>query len=199
MSLDAEITLGFDPETGHVRWTRASFRMLVEAGWLSEGHYELLEGEIVKVMPGEAHTFVNMRLLRYLVECFGWDHVRLPGSLAASETSEPEPSVSVTLQPGQAYLKSGIPPGSEFRLVVEVSDSTLWRDRGQKAKIYAIAGVPEYWVVNLPGRTVIVHRNPVGDEYRSVITLDETQSIAPQASPEHVVVIQHFLPPVDTL
>ncbi|WP_395141233.1 Uma2 family endonuclease [Armatimonas sp.] len=188
-------TLTADPETGHVRWTREGFRMMAAAGLFADGRYELLNGEIVKIMPNEPHTFVNMELLRALVECFGWDYVRIPGSLAASPTSEPEPDASVTIKPRREYLKTGIPPGSEFRLVVEVSDSTLGRDKGQKATLYATAGVPEYWIVNITGRTVIVHRDPSDDVYRSVITYDETQALSPQAAPEHSIVIAQILPP----
>lgn len=188
-------TLIADPKTGHVRWTREGFRMMADAGLLAEGRYELLEGEIVKIMPNEPHTFVNMKLIRVLVECFGWDYVRIPSSLAATPNSEPEPDASVTIQPRREYLKTGIPAGSEFRLVVEVSDSTLWRDKGQKATLYAVAGVPEYWVVNLTGRTLIVHRDPSGDAYQSIVTYDETQSISPEAAPHHAIVLATILPP----
>ncbi len=187
-----------DRETGHVRWTRDGFRMMADAGLFADGRYELLEGEIVKIMPNEPHTFVNMELLRALVECFGWDYVRLPGSLAATPTSEPEPDVSVTVKPRREYLKTGIPPGSEFRLVVEVSDSTLWRDKGQKAKLYATAGVPEYWVVNITGRTVIVHRRPVGEDYQSIVTYNENESISPEAAPEHTIALVEIFPPVES-
>ena len=186
-----------DRQTGHVCWTREGFRMMADAGLFTDGRYELLEGEIVKIMPNEPHTFVNTELIRVLVECFGWDYVRIPSSLAASPESEPEPDASVTLKPRREYLKSGIPPGTEFRLVVEVSDSTLWRDKGQKAKLYAAAGVPEYWIVNLTGRTVIVHRRPVGDDYQSIVTYNEDESISPEAAPEHAIGIATFLPPIE--
>ena len=188
-------TLIADPKTGHVRWTREGFRMMADAGLLAEGRYELLEGEIVKIMPNEPHTFVNTELIRVLVECFGWDYVRIPSSLAATPNSEPEPDASVTIKPRREYLKTGVPAGSEFRLVVEVSDSTLWRDKGQKATLYAVAGVPEYWVVNLTGRTLIVHRDPSGDAYQSIVTYDETQSISPEAAPHHAIALATILPP----
>lgn len=189
-------TLTADPQTGQVRWTREGFRMMADAGLFADGRYELLEGEIVKIMPNEPHTFVNMKLIRALVECFGWDYVRMPGSLSAGEKSEPEPDAAVTHQSAEIYLKTGIPPGSEFRLVVEVSDSTLWRDKGQKAKLYATAGVPEYWVVNLTGRTVIVHRRPVGEDYQSIVTYNENESISPEAAPEHAIALAEIFPPL---
>lgn len=173
---------------------------MVDTDLIADGRYELLEGEIVKITLSEPHTFVHTELTRELVECFGWDYVRVLGSLAIDEHSEPQPDVAVTRQPADAYLASGIPPGSEFRLVVEVSDSTLWRDRGQKARLYAAAGVPEYWVVNVTGRTVIVYREPVGDEYRSIVTHDESRSLTPIAAPESTIAIASFLPPtaIDT-
>ncbi|WP_395094422.1 Uma2 family endonuclease [Armatimonas sp.] len=117
-------------------------------------------------------------------------------SLSAGTSSEPEPDAAVTLQPAEVYLRAGIPPGSEFRLVVEVSDSTLWRDKGQKAKLYAAAGVPEYWVVNLTGRTVIVHRRPVGDDYQSIVTYNENETISPEGAPEHTIALAEILPPI---
>ena len=185
-----------DPQTGRVVWTREAFRMMADAGIFSDGRYELLEGEIVKIMPNEPHTYVNTRLLRVMVERFGWNFVRIPGSLAASPGSEPEPDVAVTKQSGDLYLRTGIPTGDEFRLVIEVSDTTLWRDKGQKARLYAAAGVAEYWIVNLAGRTLIVHRNPVEGEYRSIVTYDDTQSVAPEAAPEHPIAIAEILPPI---
>ena len=186
-----------DPQTGRVMWTREAFRMMQGAGIFSDGRYELLEGEIVKIMPNELHTYVNMRLLRVMVERFGWNFVRIPCSLAASPGSEPEPDVAVTQQSAEVYLQTGIPPGSEFRLVVEVSDTTLWRDRGQKARLYAAAGVLEYWIVNLAARTLIVHRSPVGEEYRSIVTYDDTQSVAPEAAPDQPIAIAEILPPAE--
>lgn len=172
--------------------------MMAEAGLFSDGRYELLEGEIVKIMPNEPHTFVNSELVFLLANIFGSAYVRVPSSLWASETSEPEPDVSVTVKPRREYLKTGIPPGSEFRLVVEVSDSTLWRDKGQKAKLYATAGVPEYWVVNLTGRTVIVHRRPVGEDYQSIVTYNENESISPEAAPDHTIALSEIFPPVES-
>lgn len=184
-----------DPKTGHVRWTREAFRTMAEAGLFSDGRYELLEGEIVRIMPNEPHTFVNTELVFALAQIFGQDYVRVPSSLAAQADSEPEPDASVTVKPRREYVHTGVPAGSEFRLVVEVSDTTLWRDKGQKARLYAEAGVPEYWIVNIPGRTLIVHRNPVEGEYRSIQTYDETQKVAPEAAPGHLVDLAQILPP----
>ena len=169
--------------------------MMEEAELFTEGRYELVDGEVLRIMANEPHMLVNSTLLFLMGDIFGRQYVRI-GSLTADEYNEPQPDVAVTRGTTTAYLTKGIPSGSEFRLVVEVSDSTLWRDKGVKAKLYAAAGVPEYWVVNLIGRTVIVHRNPVGEEYRSITTYDETQSLSPEAAPEHSIAIAEILPPV---
>jgi Uma2 family endonuclease len=195
--IDGMTELIADPHTGHVRFTRAGFHMVADAGLFSDGRYELLEGEIIKIMPNEPHTYVNSELVFVLAQAFGKDYVRVPSSLAARADSEPEPDASVTVKPRRDYVNSGIPSGSEFRLVVEVSDTTLSRDKGQKAKLYAEAGVPEYWVVDISGRKLLVHRDPVNNEYQSIQTYDDTQSVAPQTAPNHSINIGDILPPTE--
>lgn len=172
--------------------------MMADAGLFADGRYELLEGEILKLMPNEPHSFVNSELVFLLANVFGSAYVRVPSSLAATADSEPEPDAAVTVKPRREYLKTGIPPGSEFRLVVEVSDSTLRRDKGLKAKLYAAAGVPEYWVVDLNGREVLVHRDPVEGAYQSTTTYTEHQTLSPQAAPDHAIDLSSLFPPLDT-
>ena len=141
-------------------------------------------------------NFWKARLLVFaLQKCFGWDCLRIRGSLIAGADSILEPDAAVTQHNNAFYLKTGTPCGEEFCLVAEVSDTTLWRDKGQKAKLYAEAEVPEYWIVNITGRTLIVHRNPVDGEYRSIQTYDDTQSVAPEAAPDHPITLSEILPP----
>ena len=83
-------------------------------------------------------------------------------------------------------------------IVVEVSDSSLGLDR-RKAGLYAAAGVPEYWILNLVARRLEVHRHPVADaeqefghRYEQVSALGEDQTIAPLARPEAKILIKKF-------
>jgi Uma2 family endonuclease len=190
------LSLPIHQESGRVRWTREAFRILSEAGLLEGGRYELIQGEILRQMPNEPHTWTNMMILRLLVEAFGWDYVRLPGSIAIDTENEPEPDAAVTVKETKEYLKTGIPGGDEFRMVVEVSDATLSRDRNEKARLYAQAAIPEYWVINIKARTVIVHRDPVDSEYRNIQTYDETASVVPLAAPTHSIVLSALFPPI---
>ncbi len=191
--------LDYDRETGRVIWSRDAFHALGEAGFLDDGRYELLEGEIVRaVPPGEPHTFTNMLALRALVARYGWQRVRTGGALAASPISEPIPDVAVVRQPGEAYVTRGIPDGPEFVLVVEVSDSSTWRDLGQKARIYAAAGVPQYWVVDLTRRVVVVHREPSESGYAATVEVGVDGVIeAPGANGNPApIAVADLLPPI---
>jgi len=69
-------------------------------------------------------------------------------------------------------------------LLVEVAQSSLIRDSGQKMQIYAQAGVPEYWIVDVEHRAVIVHRQPGPLGYADVQTHNAPASVAPLAAPE---------------
>ena len=114
-----------DPQTGRVVWTREAFRMMADAGIFSDGRYELLEGEIVKIMPNEHHAWVTTRLVFRMARLFGEDFVRVPGFLAASPGSEPEPDVAVTKQSGEVYLLTGIPRVPERPLLCRIIKAQL--------------------------------------------------------------------------
>ena len=184
------------PQQGKVRWTRATFHWLCDSGILGEGRHELINGEIVSTMPNEPHLFVNTRLFLALVRLFGEDHTRMGGSLAISDTQEPQPDVAVTLHPITDYLSTGIPGPTEFVLVVEVSSATLHKDKTEKALLYAEAGIPDYWVVDVVGRRVQVYRDPIAGEYRSMHVYDETQNLSPLANPQATLAVASFLPPL---
>jgi Uma2 family endonuclease len=193
-----ETTLDYDRDTGRVIWSRDTFHALGQAGFLDDGRYELLEGEIVRIVPpNEPHTFVNSSVINILIQEYGWRRVRAGGALVVDDRTEPIPDVAVVRQPGEAYLDSGIPSGSEFVLVVEVSDSSISRDRFQKARLYARAGVPEYWVVDVNRRCVVVHRLPGADGYAQVRDVAEGDSVALPELPEGLrfVDVAQLLPP----
>jgi len=88
---------------------------------------------------------------------------------------------------------------TEAALIVEVSDSTLGYDRGDKARLYASAGVEDYWIINLQTPQLEVHRQPIMDGrdfggYRDVRTLRAGQAVAPLARPEAQVAVADLLP-----
>jgi Uma2 family endonuclease len=86
-------------------------------------------------------------------------------------------------------------------LLVEVADTTLVYDREQKGSLYARAGVPDYWVMNLPEERLEVFRDPIpspgspyGWAYRTVLHLRAGDFISPQAIPQTSVAVIDLLP-----
>jgi len=69
-------------------------------------------------------------------------------------------------------------------LVVEVSDRTLEFDRTVKAGLYARAGLEEYWIVDVRGRRVLVHREAADGRWQSIVAYGEGESVSPLAAPE---------------
>jgi Uma2 family endonuclease len=79
-------------------------------------------------------------------------------------------------------------------LVVEVSDSTLSFDLRTKAALYARAQIVEYWVLDIAGRRLIVHRNPEAGRYTSVVAYGAEETASPLAAPESCLRIKDVLP-----
>lgn len=126
---------------------------------------ELLYGMVVTMSPhGPPHDSAVEELTELLVRALaGRARVRIQSAFAASDGSEPEPDVAVV--PKGAHHQ-GHP--TEAWLIIEVAESSLKKDRGLKAQLYAESGVPEYWVVNLPDRLIEVHSEIVGGAYARV-------------------------------
>ncbi|WP_076344624.1 Uma2 family endonuclease [Paludisphaera borealis] len=90
--------------------------------------------------------------------------------------SEPEPDLSIVRGDIDDYTDRH-PAPADVGLIVEIADSSLARDRGEKRDLYARAGVPAYWIVNLVARQVEAHALPVGGAYPPATILAEDQTI----------------------
>lgn len=155
---------------------RVEYDRLVDLGAFTDERIELLDGALVKMSPiGPPHSSAVQKLTELLVpRLLGRATVRIQLPFAALDTSEPEPDVA--LVPVADYDEAH---PDKAHLIIEVADSSLQRDRDLKRRIYAEAGVPEYWIVNVPGRCIEVHRDVAGGDYRTVTTVPHGQSLAP--------------------
>jgi Uma2 family endonuclease len=171
--------------------TRAEYEALGRRGALEDARVELLYGRLVSMSPqGEPHTYSVSQLMTLLVRALGdRARVRVQAPFAAPDESEPEPDVAV-VAPGD-YL-DGHPQAA--LLVVEVAETSLARDRA-KARLYAVAGVTEYWIVNLPEQVVEVHKQPGAEGYAAVSRHGRGEKL-PLASFEDVALgVDEILPP----
>jgi Uma2 family endonuclease len=112
-----------------------------------------------------------------------------------STYSEPEPALAVTREATSAYVDRH-PGPSDILLIVEVSDTSIRTDLLVKARLYARAGIPEYWALDLPNRRLHVHREPAGQDYSTVTVVEDGGSVAYEARPESVIAVADLLPPV---
>jgi Uma2 family endonuclease len=169
------------------RWTRAECERIEATGLWDRDRVELIGGElIVKMSKNRPHMIVLVSVLEWLAGVFGMKHLNPEGPIDVAPednpTSEPEPDIAVLAKTASEY-RGGNPSASEVRLVVEISDTTLAFDLGPKARLYARAGIPEYWVFDIAGRRLIVHRDPRAGGYLTVTAYAEGESVAPLASP----------------
>lgn len=166
------------------RFTAQEYHRMGEVGILGEDdRVELVGGELVEMAPigtrrlscvvGLTHLLVERSQSRFFVS------VQNPVRL--SERDEPEPDLSLLrTRPGPGATG---PPGPEdVLLVIEVSDTTLSYDRNVKVPLYARAGVPEAWIVDLAGRKVEVHSGPGPDGYRASRSFGPGETIVSQAA-----------------
>lgn len=183
------------PHTIH--WTRERYYKMAEMGWFDGKRVELIEGEIVEMSPiGSAHatavTLVQKSLQR-IISDKNFIRVQMPVSVEIQ--SEPEPDISIISGGIRDYATAH--PTTAL-LIVEVSDTTLRLDRNAKARIYAKAGVQEYWILNLSQKQLEVHRSPrkleSGYQYAETRILTEQDKITPLFAPQASISVAEMLP-----
>lgn len=183
------------------RISRVEYERLGEQGFFAPGErVQLVHGALVVAEPqGSRHALAIRMVEETLREAFGpgWD-VRAQLPLALGAWSEPEPDVSVV--PGSYADYRDAHPGSAA-LVVEVAETSLPFDRTEKTAVYAGAGIPECWIVNLLDGRLEVYREPApsGDEpgrghYRRVDSLRPGAAVTPLARPGVSVPVARLLP-----
>jgi Uma2 family endonuclease len=166
------------------RFTVHDYHRMGEAGILHEDdRVELIEGEIVEMAAiGTRHFTCVNGLTRLLVRGVGDAAiVSVQNPVRLDEHSEPQPDLAV-LQT-RDYRES-LPRPEDVLLLIEVSDTTLSYDRNVKLPLYARAGIPEVWIVDLAGETVERYTGPSGDSYRHVERARRGEEIRSAALPE---------------
>ncbi|MBM3461800.1 MAG: Uma2 family endonuclease [Armatimonadetes bacterium] len=182
-------------------WTRREYEKAAELGLFGpDERLELIEGRIVrKVTQNTPHTTGTQLAQDLLTTVFAHQHtIRVQQPLALDDYGEPEPDVAVVV--GAARDFSQCHPATAV-LVVEVADSSLSVDQTTKAGMYARAGIPEYWILNLVSRMLEVHREPslnpeqpLGHHYRNVLLLSAADRISPLAAPQSEIQVADLLP-----
>ncbi len=159
--------------------TSTEYYEMMQSGIIREGErVELILGRIFTMAAkGTRHTVSTTRLItelptliqrRAIVRC--QDPITLPNN------SEPEPDIVIARLRSDDYVNSH-PSPADIILVIEVADLSLEFDRDVKAPLYAVAGISEYWIVNLIDDRLEIYRQPEGDIYTSIEIVTPPRSI----------------------
>ena len=175
------------------RFTVHDYHRMGEAGILHEDdRVELIEGEIVEMAAiGTRHFNCVNRLNRLLVRAVGDDAiVSVQNPVRLSEDTEPQPDLAV-LRP-RDYFES-LPGPEDVLFLIEVSDTTLAYERNLKLPLYARAGVPEVWIVDLANETIERYTEPSESGYRRVEKARRAETLASLTMPGLAVEVDAVL------
>ena len=165
------------------KWTIDKWHELVDSGVLDGQKVELLEGEIIDMSPeGIPHRNTSHETAKYLRKLLGESAEVYEAHPITLDNSEPEPDIAIVRSPSTIY-RDRHPYEKDIYWLIEVANRSLKKDLEQKTITYARNNIPEYWVIDLVNRKLIVHINPYEDKY---LQIDEYKSgaIAPQAFPK---------------
>ncbi len=155
-----------DPATRVHPLSRAEYDQMVERGFLEGERVELIEGVLVRMPPmSDRHASAIILLNRWFSTGLPDRFVVRPQvPFAASDYSKPEPDIAIA----DFVPRAGEHP-SHLHLAIEVTLSTHHTDLVVKPHLYAAAGVPRYWVLDLAAGRLVEHTDPQGEEYRTIV------------------------------
>jgi Uma2 family endonuclease len=170
------------------------YRMAAAGVLTPDDRVELIEGEVVKmnaIGPLHAHI-VDIAATSFTVMARGEYLVRTQHPVRLDNRSEPEPDLAlVKLKPGG--YRRGHPIPEDVFLIMEVADSSLLIDQTVKLRLYAEAGIPEYWLLDLTRGELVVNRAPRDGSYTDTFVVGRGERIAPAAFPDREIALDDLL------
>ncbi|MCZ2343546.1 MAG: Uma2 family endonuclease [Bacteroidales bacterium] len=182
-----------------LRWTVDQFHYLGDLGCFEGRQAMLIDGVILEEGPmNPPHRIALELTVESLRTVFGsgWRVcVQLP--MVFGQTTDPMPDIALV----KGSPRDSVSHPTTAALIVEVSDTSLRYDTSEKMSLYAAAGIADYWVVDVVGRRLLVHREPqpnpaapFGYSYSSVMILEPSDGICPLATPSAHILVRDLLP-----
>ncbi len=173
-------------------WTVEKFYRAAAVGEFDDpDQLELVHGRLNRIMQGDRHANLSSRLSRRLRRALEPPlFARDEKPLHIAFDGEPIPDVMFNYQ--EEY-EGRHPFPEDIALLVEVSDTSLAYDLGEKALLYAQAGIMDYWVVLVNDPVIVRHREPTSDGYQKVTRLAGAETISPLVAPEAVWTVSALL------
>jgi len=170
IEMENDVEDGIEVEPVRRRFTVDEFQRMGEAGiFAPDERVELIDGEVIRMTPvGPRHIWSVIYLNRYFTQLLGAQFYVSPQSPVQVDRSQPNPDFAIIRLP-EGKAPGEMPRPEDCVLVVETADSSVGFDRKVKSRVYAEAGIPEYWMLDLPRNRVVVHRLPRAGHYREVV------------------------------
>jgi Uma2 family endonuclease len=187
--------MAIQTEARRRRFTREEYHRMAEAGILHEDdRVELIEGEIVHMTPiGRRHAACVAELNRLLVPAVGRRALLWPQNpITLPNDTEPQPDIVLLRPRVDRYLEDDAHP-DDVLLLIEVADTSQRYDRLVKLPLYGRAGVPEVWIVDLPGEVIEIHRGPSPNGYARTTRTARGGAVSPEAFPDIVLSVDIIL------
>jgi Uma2 family endonuclease len=163
------------------------FDRLVAQGFITpDDRVELLDGQIVRkpdVNPPHLYRVKDI-YDRVLAQFRGMAIAICQSTIVLPQDGRPDPDIALLRL---ETPRTRLPLPEDIHLVIEVSDTTLARDRDVKLALYARDGIKEYWIVNLEQNSLEVYREPDGDRYGLSFTVRDGRATACLDFPEHPI------------
>lgn len=142
---------------------------MIKTGLFADRRVELLDGQIVDMAPElPIHRATYRRGVKYLESLLGDAVVIFSAApITLPSNGEPQPDICIAVPPESRYDQRHPKPADIYWLI-EVSNSTLSYDLEEKAYLYARDQILDYWVIDILGCQLWVHREPIEGKYQSV-------------------------------
>lgn len=189
-------TFTFGPQDSPVvlpvsRISTETYLRMIDAGDLEGERVELIEGYITPMAPGgPEHSYSFLGFSRLFAPALTKFHVAIQVTLNLSPGNVVDPDLMLLKK--RTSLKTSLPRPEDVVLLIESADSSLRKDRRVKLPLYAAAGIPEYWILDLKAEQLHVHRDPEGEEYRDVKIFTGEETISPVALSELSIRVTEF-------
>jgi Uma2 family endonuclease len=159
-------------------FTVEEYHRMAEAGLFEGQRVELIYGKIVDMSPSKSdHAGIVKRIHNIFREILDKNHIiSVQAPIHIDDRSEPEPDIAI-LQYREDYYTQSHPTPKETLLVIEVANSSLEKDQKVKLPLYAEAGIPEVWIVNLQDHQLEQYREPSEKGYSSIRILRSKDSV----------------------
>ena len=177
-------------------WTVEEYHRMAEADiFAPDERVELLEGRIIwMIAKGTAHRSAVGRIDRLLQDCLkNRALICVQDPVKLNDRSEPEPDISVVKIDPLDYADHH-PTPSEVYLIIEVADSSLKLDCETKAQAYSLAGIKDYWVLDVVKRELHIFRKPTQKGYESETIIAEYGTVSPLEFPDLYIRLSDMLP-----